>query len=113
MSEVNERKQESIAPETAENNNKPQEETAAQAKPSETKKKKKRKVAKIAVPAAALLIVVALLFGMVFGYAMGRNEGSERLKEAEAQVAALTAAFEDISSMPVYDAFNEELTGEN
>lgn len=113
MSEVNERKQETIAPETAENIEKNQQEAEVQAKPAEKKKKKKRKTAKIALPAAALLVVVALLFGVVFGYAVGRNAGAQRLREAEEKLAALTEAFEDASSMPVYDAFNEELTGEN
>jgi len=68
-------------------------------------------VAKIALPVVALLMVIALLFGVVFGYALGRNAVAQRLRDTEAQLAALTEAFEDISSMPVYDAFNEELTG--
>lgn len=120
MNEVNERNQENIAPETAENTSIQEQEAAAaevkpEAKPTEKAKKgkKKRKRAKISLVAAALLLVIALLFGMVVGYGMGRNVGAQRLKEAEAQVLSLTAAFEEISSMPVYDAFDEELTGEN
>lgn len=77
------------------------------------KGKKKRRRAKIALSAAALMLVIALLFGMVVGYALGRNVGAERLRDAEARVAALTEAFEEAAAAPVYDAFTEEITGEN
>lgn len=126
MSEANDRKMNHPAPETAENMQIQSEETAPQneeiqnekiqnekSKNEKPKKRKKRKSAKIALSAAALLTAIALLFGVVVGYALGRNAGARRLKDAQAQVQALTEALEDASGAPIYDAFDEELTGEN
>ena len=127
MSENNERNLENTAPETVEdtiqaelevqqktndNENAPRVEPAVE-KQEGGRKKKKRKRAKIALPAAAMLLVIALLFGMVVGYGLGRSVGAQRLRDAQAQVAALTEAFEDAAAAPVYSEFNEALTGEN
>lgn len=127
MSETNERNLENTAPETVEdtiqaepevqqktddNENAPRVEPAAE-KQEGGRKKKKRKRAKIALPAAAMLLVIALLFGMVVGYGLGRGVGAQRLRDAQAQIAALTEAFEDAAAAPVYSEFNEALTGEN
>jgi len=120
MNEEKKRNPENIAPETAENKvqgkiedneNVPGEKAAVPAKPA--KKKKKRRVAKLALPVVAVLLVLALLFGVIVGYALGRNVGAVRLRDAEAQVAALTQAFEEAAAAPVYSQFSEELTGEN
>lgn len=121
MSEANERKMNHSAPETAENMQIQSEETAPQNDKSKNeknknekiKKRKKRRSAQIALSAAALITAIALLFGVVMGYALGRNVGVRRLKDAQAQIQALTEALEDASGTPVYDAFSEELTGEN
>lgn len=127
MSEINERNLENTAPETVEdtiqaepevqqktndNENASRVEPAAE-KQEGGRKKKKRKRAKIALPAAAMLLVIALLFGMVVGYGLGRSVGAQRLRDAQAQIAALTEAFEDAAAAPVYSEFNEALTGEN
>ena len=127
MSEINERNLENTVPETVEdtiqaepevqqktndNENAPRVEPAVE-KQEGARKKKKRKRAKIALPAAAMLLVLALLFGMVVGYGLGRSVGAQRLRDAQAQVAALTEAFEDAAAAPVYSEFNEALTGEN
>lgn len=87
----------------------PQPEAAAE-KP---KKKKKRKKAKVALPIVAVLLVIALLFGTLVGYIVGRNAVTDRLQQAEKQLAVLTQAFEEAAGTPVYDAFTEELTEEN
>ena len=108
MSEINELNLENTAQETAEAVQEPAEGAA-----EKVKKNKKRKRAKIALPAVAILLVIALLFGTVVGYILGRKEFENRLHDAQAQITALTAAFEEAAAAPVYDAFNEEITGEN
>lgn len=135
MSEMNERNLENNVPEAAENKetvvvetvegvqaqpvddkeNAPREETApAQEKDKPAKKsKKKRKKRALAIVLVALLLVIALVFGMIVGYTYGRNVGAERLEQAEAMVAEMTAALEEAQATPVYDAFEEELTQEN
>lgn len=87
----------------------------AQQKRSDKKKggRKKKKPAGMALPAVALLLVIALLFGMVVGFALGRSVGAQRLRDTQEKLDALTEAFEDAAGAPVYSDFNEELTGEN
>lgn len=124
MSEINENKIETIAEEAVETAAaqpeaeaqavQPEEKPAGEKQAKKNKKgAKKRKRAKLALPIVAVLLVIALLFGTVVGYILGRNAGAERLREAELQLAALTEAFEDASTAPAYDVFDEELTEEN
>lgn len=83
-------------------------------KPVEKKKgKKKRRRRGVAVPVTAVLLVLALLFGAVLGYAVGRGVGGRRLEEARALITELSAALEEASAAPTYDVFEEELTDEN
>lgn len=77
------------------------------------KSRKKRRKNGVALPLAAVLLAISLIFGVVVGYGVGRSVGAERLKEAEARLAELTAALESSQSTPVYDAFSEELSAEN
>ena len=77
------------------------------------KGKKKRRGNRIALPLVAALVAVALIFGLAAGYGVGRSTVLDRLKEAEAQVAQLTAALEASADAQGYDAFEEEVTGEN
>lgn len=129
MSEMNERNLEKTAPEAVkdiaqpetvqqvpENENAPRGEVrteAADVKGVKKNRKKKRRRAKIALSATAVLLVFALLFGMVAGYAVGRNVGAQRLRDAQEQIDALTQALQDAAGVPVYSDFNEALTGEN
>lgn len=116
MSEINERTPENTPEIIPEEVVESTAETAVEnAEPAaeKAKKNKKRKRTKIALPAVAILLVLALLFGTVVGYILGRSEFERRLHDAQAQITALTAAFEEAAAAPVYDAFNEEITGEN
>lgn len=105
-------------PEKVEETENPKNENAprqAREKRSDQRKdgRKKKKPAGIALPAVALLLVIALLFGMVVGFALGRSVGAQRLRDTQEKLDALTEAFEDAAGAPVYSDFNEELTGEN
>ena len=62
---------------------------------------------------AAALVAVALVFGLAAGYGVVRSTVLDKLKEAEAQVARLTAAQDAQAQASGYDAFEEEVTGEN
>lgn len=57
-------------------------------------KGKRRRRARINLQAAVVLLVVALVFGVVLGYAVGRNAGDKRAREAEALLAEANAALE-------------------
>ena len=114
MSEINDRKAETIAEEAVQETvAEPQEQETVQVPAEKAKKKKKRKAAKLALPIVAVLLVIALAFGAVVGYIAGRNSMVDRLQQAEKQLAVLTQAFEEEAGTPVYDAFTEELTDEN
>ena len=132
MSEINDRMQEPAAGQPAEiqqeqepiqaeavqaeaenENARPAPEKSEKTEKAEKKGRKKRRKAKVALPIVAVLLVIALLFGTVMGYILGRNTGAERLREAELQVAALNLALEEASTAPAYDVFDEELTQEN
>ena len=114
MSEINDRNLENIPEEAVQETvTEPQEQETVQASAEKAKKKKKRKKAKLAMPIVAVLLVIALGFGAVVGYIVGRNSMVDRLQQAEKQLAVLTQAFEEEAGAPVYDAFTEELTDEN
>ncbi len=61
---------------------------------AEGAKGKRRRRARINLQAAVVLLVVALVFGVVLGYAVGRNAGDKRAREAEALLAEANAALE-------------------
>ena len=50
---------------------------------------------------AGIVLVLALLFGTVVGYILGRSEFERRLHDAQAQITALTAAFEEAAAILV------------
>lgn len=139
MSELNERNLKNVAPEAADDteilkkaeenetsetaqtdastereNASPKEIASEGIKPVEKKKgRKKRRRRGVAVPVTAVLLVLALLFGAVLGYAVGRGVGGRRLEEARALITELSVALEEASAAPTYDVFEEELTDEN
>lgn len=103
-----------LAEDAAINENKNSTRTEAQAEvKAGAKRRKKRRRAKVALPAVAVLLLIALLFGVIAGYAVGRGVGAQRLRDAQTQIASLSAALEDAASAPAYSQFAEELTGEN
>ena len=73
-------------------------------------KSKKRKKAKINLQFAAILLVIALLFGMVVGFAIGRINTRNNLIEAEIEIAALN---ERIAELEGSWADADGLTDEN
>lgn len=139
MGELNERNLENVVPEAADDteilrtaeenetsetaqidastereNASPKEIASEGIKSVERKKgRRKRRRRGVAVPVTAVLLVLALLFGAVLGYAVGRGVGERRLEEARALITELSAALEEASAAPTYDVFEEELTDEN
>ena len=97
--------------ENAPRGERPSEGTEKKAAPR--KGKKKRKKNRVALPLVAALVAVALVFGLAAGYGVGRSTVLDKLKEAEAQLAAHTAALEADADAAEYNAFEEEVTGEN
>lgn len=79
--------------------------TANAPEKSVKKKKKKKKGGRVSVALAAVLLVIALLFGVIAGYAFGRNTGHARLKAAQSQIDELSDAYEESSrNDDVFDA---------
>ncbi len=81
-------------------------------KSSSKKNKKKRRKSGMALPLVAVLVAVALVFGVVVGYAVGRNASGSRLEKAEARLKQLEAEEEAFQGESM-NVFEEELTGEN
>ena len=81
--------------------------------PAPKKSKKKRRKNRIALPLVAVLVAVALVFGLAAGYGVGRSTVLEQLRQAELKLAQHTAAQEADAQAGAYDAFEEEITGEN
>ena len=73
---------------------------------------RKRRRAKINLQAAVVLLVFALLMGVVLGYVLGRSAGETRAREAEAQLAELSAALDaqqqDAEAVQSAEDANEE-----
>ena len=61
----------------------------------------------------AALVAVALVFGLAAGYGIGRSTVLDKLEDAEAQVALLNDALGAAADATGYDAFEEEISGEN
>ena len=81
----------------------------AERKAAPKKGKKKRRKNHIALP----LVAVALVFGLAAGYGIGRSTVLDKLEDAEAQVALLNDALGAAADATGYDAFEEEISGEN
>lgn len=86
----------------------------AESVPAAEKKGGKKKSAKgrMSVRLAALMLAVALLFGIVAGYAVGRSRSEERLLAAEARIEELTQAAEEAGREEI-DVFTDEISAEN
>ena len=141
MSEGNERNLESVAPEAVENMREqvsepaaaPEAEPAAEAqaapdlddrenapaprepKPKDKKKKKKKKKrSSVIVPLAIVLAVALVLLGVLVGYGLSVVRNARRAADqADAQQDIFSAGLDEIGDLPAYNAFNEEMTGEN
>ena len=87
--------------------------TEAERKAAPKKGKKKRRKNHIALPLVAALVAVALVFGLAAGYGIGRSTVLDKLEDAEAQVALLNDALGAAADATGYDAFEEEISGEN
>lgn len=85
--------------------------TANAPEKSAQKKKKKKKGGRVSVALAAVLLVIALLFGVVAGYAFGRNTGHARLKAAQSQIDELSDAYEESTRND--DVFEAEMDVSN
>lgn len=88
---------------------------AEPAEPSaEARKPAKRRSAKgrVSLRLTALLLVLALLFGVVVGYAVGRKRKQESLLAAEARIDELTQAAEEAGREEI-DVFTDEISTEN
>lgn len=85
----------------------------AERKAAPKKGKKKRRKNHIALPLVAALVAVALVFGLAAGYGIGRSTVLDKLEDAEAQVALLNDALGAAADATGYDAFEEEISGEN
>ena len=141
MNEGNERNLESVAPEAVENMQEqvsepaaaPEAEPAAEAqaapdlddrenapasrepKPKNKKKKKKKsKRRSVIVPLAIVLAVVLVLFGVLVGYGLSLVRSERRpVDQADAQEDIFSSGLDGIGELPAYNAFDEEMTGEN
>lgn len=130
MNEQNERDLKTVAPEVSEDTaaQAVSEEPAAQEarenekssgahdekkKAAPRKGKRKRKKNVVALPVMAALLVVALLFGLVAGYGVGRGSLLNRLKDSEAEVLRLSAALEESMGAPAFDETDATMQDEN
>ena len=76
------------------------------------KKGKKSRRGRMSVRLAAVLMVIAMLFGIVVGYAIGRSAGANRLVAAEQRVDELTDAAEEAGRTEI-DIFTDNLSAAN
>jgi len=86
-------------------------ETAEAAPAPEKPKAKKRKRTKVTLRLTALLLVFALLFGVVLGFALGRNKAKDDLIEARIAIDELTAHIAAMEEAQLADV--EGLSDEN
>ena len=92
--------------------NAPRVQESAPEQPAQPARKKKRRGARIRLQAAALLLVIALVFGVVVGYAVGRGATAARLKAAEDRIDELTQAMEESGRQEI-DVFTDNLSAAN
>ena len=98
--------------EAAENSSSAEEAAAAKPQTAAKKTKKKKKKSRMTMRLAALLMIIALLFGIVVGYAVGRATGTARLAAADKRIEELTQAAEE-SGRTEIDVFTENISAEN
>ena len=85
---------------------------APEAAAKKKKKGKKSRRGRMSVRLAAVLMVIAMLFGIVVGYAIGRSAGANRLVAAEQRVDELTDAAEEAGRTEI-DIFTDNLSAAN
>ena len=76
------------------------------------KKKKKRRKAKVSLRFAALMIAVAMIFGIIVGYAVGRATATARLSAADRRIDELTQFTEEAGREEI-DVFTDSISAEN
>lgn len=76
------------------------------------KKKKKRRKAKVSLRFAALMIAVAMIFGIIVGYAVGRATATARLSAADRRIDELTLFTEEAGREEI-DVFTDSISAEN